>query len=62
MKTAKEILKDSNVYLNYISFFLFVIMMQGCLGCNKCSHYHYKSEKVKTEFNFKEWWNEFKYK
>ena len=62
MKGVRDILLDSNVLLNYISFFLFVIMLQGCFGCNKCNHNESKPEKPKTEFNFSEWWNESKYK
>ena len=62
MKTIEDSIEEIGINTNYIVILLFVIMLQGCFGCNRCNHEQEKAKKQNTEFNFKEWWNEFKYK
>lgn len=62
MKTIEDSIEEIGMNTNYIVILLFVIMLQGCFGCNNGNQQVQKIDKQITEFNFKEWWNEFKYK
>jgi hypothetical protein len=61
MKRIEQPIKTIISNVEFITVLLIVIVLQGCFGCNKCNHEQEKVKKQNTEFNFKEWWNEFKY-
>lgn len=61
MEKIKEILSSSNSHLSSISFYLLIIMLQGCFGCNKCDHKTEQSDVKQSEISWQEHWDKFKY-
>lgn len=62
MRNIENSLSEINGSMNYISIFLFIIVLQGCFGCNRCKHEKELPEREKKEINWSEEWQKFKYK